>query len=183
VICVYTYDYEEKAIMMRIRSALCNLGIRREIIYKPDEDTHRLRDGSDYTPNIGHDSLKGRTNMALILYPDGTSKEVHPANGDHFELEELTQIVGGMIQMIPLSDGRIMTLNEEGRPDAEAGVAGLPRNEQATALAGFPSTEGPLATLRGLGVEQPFYAVGPLDLAYIPGTVLVSTKYEVSWTE
>src|SRR5689334_1802458 len=23
---------------------------------------------------------KGRTNMALILYPDGTSKEVHPAN-------------------------------------------------------------------------------------------------------
>ena len=48
--------------------------------------------------------------MALILYSDGTSKEVHPVNGDHFEIEELMQIVGGPIQMIPLPDGRIMTL-------------------------------------------------------------------------
>jgi hypothetical protein len=122
-------------------------------------------------------------NMALILYPDGTSKEVHPANGDHFEYEELMQIVEGKIQMIPLPDGRIMTLNEEGRPDAEAGIAGLPCNEQASALAGFASHESPLATLRGLGVEPPSYSVGPIDLAYIPGTVLVSTKHEVSWTD
>src|SRR5216117_3403537 len=43
--------------------------------------------------------------MALILYPDGTSKEVHPANGDHFEYEELTEIVEGTIEMIPLPDG------------------------------------------------------------------------------
>jgi hypothetical protein len=35
---------------MRIRSVLRDLGIRREIIYKADEDTHRLRYGSDYTP-------------------------------------------------------------------------------------------------------------------------------------
>ena len=121
--------------------------------------------------------------MAVILYPDGTSKEVHPANGDHFEVEELMQIVEGPIQMIPLSDGRIMTFNEEGGPDAATGRAGLPPNEQATALAGFPSNEGPLAALRGLGVESPSYAVGPGDLAYIPGTVLVSTKQEVAWTD
>ena len=121
--------------------------------------------------------------MAEILYTDGTSKEVHPANGDHFEIEELMQIVEGQLQMIPLPDGRIMTFNEDGGPDAEAGRAGLPPNEQATALAGFPSNEGPLGTLRGLGVESPSYAVGPLDLAYIPGTVLVSTKQEVSWTD
>ena len=121
--------------------------------------------------------------MALILYPDRTSKEVHPANGDHFEYDELIQIVGGTIEMIPLQDGRIMTLNAEGRPDAQAGRASLPRNEQASELAGFPSPGGPLATLRGLGVEPPSYAVGLPDLAYIPGTVLVSTKQEVSWTE
>ena len=48
--CVYTYDYEDKADVMRIREELRSLGIRREIIYKADEDTHRLRYGSDYTP-------------------------------------------------------------------------------------------------------------------------------------
>src|SRR5437667_12700013 len=76
---------------------------------------------------------KGWMKMAEILYPDGTSKEIHPANGDHFEIEELMQIVEGQIQMIPLPDGRIMTFNEDGGPDAEAGSAGLPPNEQATA--------------------------------------------------
>ncbi len=121
--------------------------------------------------------------MAVILYPDGTSKEVQPANGDHFEIEELMQIVEGPIQMIPLADGRIMTFNEEGGPDTEAGRAGLPPNEQATALAGFPSNKGPLATLRGFGVETAGYAVGPDGLAYIPGTAVVSTKQEVQWEE
>ena len=121
--------------------------------------------------------------MAEILYPDGTSKEVHPANDNHFEIEELMQIVEGRLQMIPLPDGRIMTFNEDGGPDTAAGRAGLPPNEQATALAGFPSNEGPLAALRGLGVTPPSSYVGPLELAYIPGTVLVSTKQEVSWTE
>src|SRR5436190_3405961 len=95
---------------------------------------------------------KGQTNMAVILYPDGTSKEVHPANGDHFEIEELVQIVEGPIQMIPIADGRIMTLNEEGGPDAEAGRAGLPPNEQATLLAGFLSSEGQMGVRRGVGL-------------------------------
>jgi hypothetical protein len=121
--------------------------------------------------------------MAVILYTDGTSKEIHPAKGDQFEIEELMQIVGGQLQMIPLSDGRIMTFNEDGGPDKEAGRAGLPPNEQATALAGFGSNEGPFGALRGFGVEMPAYGVGPGGLAYIPGTVLVSTKQEVAWTD
>ena len=85
--------------------------------------------------------------------------------------------------MIPLPDGRIMTLTAEGRPDVEAGIAGLPRNEQASVLAGFPSNEGPLGALRGLGVNLPSAYVGPLRRASITGTVLVSTKQEVSWTD
>ena len=64
--------------------------------------------------------------------------------------------------MIPLADGRIMTFNDGGEPDAEGGSVDLPRNEQASALAGFPSNEGPLATLRGFGVEYPLTL---LDLA------------------
>lgn len=50
VVCVYTYDYDDKADVMRIREALRDLGIRRAIPYKADEDTHALRYGGDYTP-------------------------------------------------------------------------------------------------------------------------------------
>lgn len=50
VMCVYTYDYEDRDDVMRIRQVLRDLGIRREIPYKADEDTHRLRYGADYTP-------------------------------------------------------------------------------------------------------------------------------------
>ena len=121
--------------------------------------------------------------MAVIFYADGTSKEVQPANGDHFEVEELVQLVEGPIQMIPLTDGRIMTFNEEGGPDAEAGRAGLPPNKEATRLAGFSSNVGPLGALRGFGVEMPGFGVGPGNLSYIPGTAVVSTKQEVQWEE
>ena len=121
--------------------------------------------------------------MAEILYTDGTSKELQPENGKYFEVEELVGIVEGPVQMIPLGDGRIMTFNEEGGPDAESGRAGLPPNEEATSLAGFPSSGGPLGALRGFGVGMPGFAVGPGDLAYIPGTVVVSTREEVRWEE
>jgi hypothetical protein len=50
VICVYTYDYDDKPDVMRIREGLRNLGIRREIPYKADEDTSALRYGNDYMP-------------------------------------------------------------------------------------------------------------------------------------
>ncbi len=50
VICVYTYDHADREDVMRVRQALRELGIKREIIYKADEDTHALRYGKDYTP-------------------------------------------------------------------------------------------------------------------------------------
>lgn len=50
VVCVYTYDSDDKSDVFRVRAALRDLGIRREIIYKCDEDTVRLRYGKNYEP-------------------------------------------------------------------------------------------------------------------------------------
>lgn len=50
VICVYTYDYEDKEDVMRIRAHLKACGIVRQIRYKRDLDTTLLRYNKDYTP-------------------------------------------------------------------------------------------------------------------------------------
>lgn len=50
VICVYTYDYNDRADVMRIRQVLRDLGIKLPISYKADEDTNHLRYGINYTP-------------------------------------------------------------------------------------------------------------------------------------
>jgi hypothetical protein len=49
-ICVYTYDYEDRDDVMRIREVLRTLGVRRKIVYKADEDTLQGRYGRDYEP-------------------------------------------------------------------------------------------------------------------------------------
>lgn len=50
VICVYTYDYEDKDDVMRIRQALRECGILRPVSYKRDLDTALLRYNTDYEP-------------------------------------------------------------------------------------------------------------------------------------
>jgi hypothetical protein len=50
VICVYTYDYEDKEDVMRIREVLQKIGIRQRIPYKANEDTHKLLYGCNYAP-------------------------------------------------------------------------------------------------------------------------------------
>jgi Domain of unknown function (DUF1917) len=50
VICVYTYDYQDREDVMRIRQRLRDLGIRRPIRYKADSDTGAGKYGSDYQP-------------------------------------------------------------------------------------------------------------------------------------
>lgn len=50
VICVYTYDYEDKDDVMRIRAALRHCGILLPISYKRDLDTVLLRYNTDYEP-------------------------------------------------------------------------------------------------------------------------------------
>jgi RNA binding exosome subunit len=50
VICVYTYDYEDRADVMRIRQVLRELGIQHPLIYKSDKETREGHYGNTYTP-------------------------------------------------------------------------------------------------------------------------------------
>jgi hypothetical protein len=110
--------------------------------------------------------------MATIFYPDGTSREVSPANGTDFQLDELRSIVGGHIEIIPTRDGRIMVLNEEGK------LEGLPANEEAGALVDLMTPE----RVREMKEEwgDALIIVGdPDEVDYIAGTVLVCRDDEV----
>lgn len=50
VICIYTYDYEDAADVMRVRQALRDLGFRQCIPYKRNIDTDQLRYKGNYRP-------------------------------------------------------------------------------------------------------------------------------------
>lgn len=64
----------------------------------------------------------------VFLKADGTVSEIKPANGKTFDLEEMQKLVGGLIEIIDLKDGRCLVVNEEGK------LTGLPRNDKATGL-------------------------------------------------
>lgn len=111
--------------------------------------------------------------MATILYTDGTSKEISPANGTDFSLKELQAIVEGYIESIPLKDSKLMVINEEGK------LEGLPRNEQATKLAELPTVEERIAQMQALRESGVFVidaTMGEED--YIAGNVLVCKDEE-----
>lgn len=57
------------------------------------------------------------------------STTVTPANGRSFTLKEMQRYVGGYIEPLPLRDGRILWLNEEGKLDE------LPYNPVADQIA------------------------------------------------
>ena len=110
--------------------------------------------------------------MATILYPYGTSLEVQPANGRDFMLDELQKIVGGHIEIVSTKDNRILVLNDEAK------LLGLPRNEQATALAALltPEDRAELKAIMG----DDIIIVGDIDEPdYIAGVALVCEDHEV----
>lgn len=53
--------------------------------------------------------------MATIYKTNGTTEEVFPKNGKNFTLDELTNIVGGFIEILFFDNGDLMVLNEEGK--------------------------------------------------------------------
>ena len=65
--------------------------------------------------------------MARIYYSDGSEKQVFPANGMDFKLNELQSFVDGYIEVVMLDKtSEIMVVNEEGK------LKGLPINRNAT---------------------------------------------------
>lgn len=73
---------------------------------------------------------------SCLLKADGTMAEYLPKNGKYFTLKELQSAVGGYIEIIYLSNGMQMVVNEEGR------ILGLPVNKQATILGQYDGVLG-----------------------------------------
>lgn len=53
--------------------------------------------------------------MTTLYETSGRVKEIQPANGIHWTLEELQGIVGGYIEVVSTVDGRYMVINEMGK--------------------------------------------------------------------
>lgn len=72
----------------------------------------------------------------VLITSDGTVTPLSPENGKTFQLKELQDHVGGMIEVFPMPKTksrdikRIMVMNEEGR------LHGLPKNVVASAAFG-----------------------------------------------
>jgi hypothetical protein len=65
--------------------------------------------------------------MATLYRPDDSVEIVSPANGKHWTLKELQDLVGGYIEFLPAIKSKIV-VNEDGR------LKGLPYNRKATKL-------------------------------------------------
>jgi hypothetical protein len=66
---------------------------------------------------------------AVLYRPDGTQREVSPADGRRFTLAEAQKLVSGMVERLSLGRGRIMLVNEEGK------IFGMAPNAAATRIA------------------------------------------------
>jgi hypothetical protein len=66
--------------------------------------------------------------MAELIKSSGEITPIAPKNGKSFDLQELQGYVGGYIELVRLSDGKVMVVNEEGK------LHGLPVNQMASAI-------------------------------------------------
>ena len=65
--------------------------------------------------------------MAIFYETNGSITILLPQIGHQFSYAELKGMVKGMVQIVPLPDGKSIIVNEEGK------LIGLPVNEAATA--------------------------------------------------
>lgn len=89
--------------------------------------------------------------MGTLIKADGSEVEIFPRKGKAFTLEELTNLVGGPIELLILPSGEDMYLNEDGK------MLGLPYNARGTLL----------------GISA-----GIADSDYVVGNVVVCRKGE-----
>ena len=66
--------------------------------------------------------------MGKLIRATGEESDYPPASGKKYTLEELQRAVGGDIEIVAMSDGQLMVLNEEGK------VRALPFNSKATTM-------------------------------------------------
>lgn len=74
--------------------------------------------------------------MAIIIKLNGEIEDVEPSNGKVFTLEELQQVVGGYVEIVPINAGEyagmLMLVDEEGMLKEDAQV-----NIEASKIAGM----------------------------------------------
>lgn len=66
--------------------------------------------------------------MSLVIKANGDKNEVQPKNGSNFSIEEMSEIVGGIFEILSLNFNRYMVVNEEGK------IKDLSINEEATKI-------------------------------------------------
>lgn len=52
---------------------------------------------------------------ATIFFADGSRRQITPADGRYFSLDEMQKIVGGCIQILPLNGEMMLVVNEDGK--------------------------------------------------------------------
>ena len=79
-----------------------------------DADAEEIKD--DEQPQEPQtDEQATETKSAKIIYADKEEEDYTPKNGKTFELGEMQGIVGGYIEIINLKEGRMMSVDEEGK--------------------------------------------------------------------
>ena len=84
-----------------------------------DADAEEIKD--DEQPQEPQtDEQTTETKSAKIIYVDKEAEDYTPKSGKIFALTEMQEIIGGYIEPIRLNDGRMIIVDEEGKPKNKA---------------------------------------------------------------
>lgn len=84
-----------------------------------DADTEEIKD-EEHPQEPQTDGQTPETKSAKIIYTDKEAEDYTPKNGKTFALTEMQEIIGGYIEPVRLSDGRMIIVDEEGKSKDKA---------------------------------------------------------------